>query len=233
MILGLETATDVCAAATASGGRVVAESSAEERHIHAERLMAMVDEVLARSGCSVRECEAIAISIGPGSFTGLRIGLSVAKGLAFSAGKPIVPVPTLRAIAEQTARRDRDHAVPAILPLLDARKDEVYAALFAREGSGLRTVWEERDWPLAALAEQVAGMQVLVTGQAAPRLRAALGPAVIHQRPGVAFASTEEARSSAGIVALLGEELLAGGGAADPRTLEPRYIKEFFLRTKT
>jgi tRNA threonylcarbamoyladenosine biosynthesis protein TsaB len=233
VILGLETATDVCAAATASGGAVVAEIAAEERHIHAERLMAMVGGVLARSGCALRDCDAIAVSIGPGSFTGLRIGLSVAKGLAFAAGKPIVPVPTLRAIAEQTAQRVRVGAATAILPLLDARRDEVYAALFEREGPALRLAWEERDWPLAALAEKVSGLELLVTGQAAPRLREALGSAASLKAPGVAFATPDEARCSAGIVALLGEQILAAGGAADPRTLEPRYIKEFFLRTKT
>jgi tRNA threonylcarbamoyladenosine biosynthesis protein TsaB len=79
MILGIETATAVCAAAVAGGGHVFAESSLEEKYIHAERLMSMVDEVLRESGRSLAALDAIAVSIGPGSFTGLRIGLSVAK----------------------------------------------------------------------------------------------------------------------------------------------------------
>jgi tRNA threonylcarbamoyladenosine biosynthesis protein TsaB len=233
MILALETATSVCAAAAAAGGIVVAESAMEEKYIHAERLMAMVDEVLTRAACTVHTLDAIAVSIGPGSFTGLRIGLSVAKGLAYAAEKPLVAVPTLRAIAEQTVRRIPAGRPEAVLPLLDARKDEVYCQLFRLEGPTLRPVWEERDMTLAALAELIAGMNVLVTGQAAQRLREILTPDPRRLRPAPQFASPEEARCSAGMVALLGEHMLAEGSIADPRDLEPRYIKEFFLKTKT
>lgn len=232
MILGIETATAVCAAAVAGGGHVFAESSLEEKYIHAERLMSMVDEVLRGSGRSLAALDAIAVSIGPGSFTGLRIGLSVAKGLAYAAQKPLIAVPTLRAIAERAARECGDSAPPAILPLLDARKDEVYCQLFERHGSTVRPVEEEHDVRLAVLAGQLSQREVLITGEAAPRLREFMKAAAGRSRPEAVFADPDTARCSAAVVALIGERMLGEGNIADPRDLEPRYIKEFFLKTK-
>jgi tRNA threonylcarbamoyladenosine biosynthesis protein TsaB len=232
MILGIETATAVCAAAVVGGGRVFAESAREEKYIHAERLMSMVDEVLRRSGCSLASLDAIAVSIGPGSFTGLRIGLSVAKGLAYAVEKPLIAVPTLRAIAERAARENGDDAPPAILPLLDARKDEVYCQLFERHGSTVRPAEEEHDVKLTVLAERLSQMEVLITGEAAPRLRELMMAPDGRNRPEAVFADTEKARCSAAVVALIGERMLGEGNTAEARDLEPRYIKEFFLKTK-
>ena len=172
------------------------------------------------------------MSIGPGSFTGLRIGLSVAKGLAYAAEKPLVAVPTLRAIAERAARESVGEIPNTILPLLDARKDEVYCQLFERQGSAVRPAWEERDMTLAALADLVAQTNVLITGEAAPRLRAIVTMGRRPGRPSAVFAPPEIARCSAAVVAMIGEQMLAEGKSADPRDLEPRYIKEFFLKTQ-
>jgi tRNA threonylcarbamoyladenosine biosynthesis protein TsaB len=230
-VLGIETATAVCAAAVVSDGAVRSGGSIEGKYLHAERLMSIIDASLRDAGIGVRDLDAIAVSIGPGSFTGLRIGLSVAKGLAFAAGKPIVPVPTLRAIARHAVRAGIVRALSRILPVLDARRDEVYCQMFATDGAFIRPLWDERDMAVGALVDALGRGPVLVTGEAAPRVRAALEGRDAGSCPECAFAPAEIARCDAGTLAMIGEELAAEGRQADLNELEPRYIKEFFLRT--
>ena len=229
-VLGIETATSVCGAAVVSGGTVQAAHAVEGSHIHAERLMAIIDRSLVQAGVVLRDLDAIAVSIGPGSFTGLRIGLSAAKGLALAAGKPVVPVPTLEAIARQAVRAGAADPPRRILPVLDARRDEVYCQIFETAGASVRALDEERDMTVAGLVDTLGDRPVLVTGEAAHRVEAELRRRGGRVGAGVAFAPPDAARCEAAVVALIGEELAARGAAADLNDLEPRYIKEFFLR---
>ena len=102
IVLGIETATAVCAVALVDDDVVRAERRYEIPQAHSEKLMECVDDCLKSAGLALSSIDGIAISIGPGSFTGLRIGLSVAKGLAFATDKPVVGVPTLEALAVTT-----------------------------------------------------------------------------------------------------------------------------------
>ena len=97
-ILAIETATNVCAAAVVTDTESFEERT-EERYIHAERILGMIDNVLKQSGLQGSEIDGIAVSIGPGSFTGLRIGLSAAKGLAYGWQKPMIGISTLEGLA--------------------------------------------------------------------------------------------------------------------------------------
>ena len=106
-LLGIETATAVCGVALVRDGEVLAEKAVEERYAHAEKLFGFLDDVLESSGVPLRELHGIAVSIGPGSFTGLRIGLSVAKGLHVATGIPVIPVPTMEALARNGAEEVR------------------------------------------------------------------------------------------------------------------------------
>jgi tRNA threonylcarbamoyladenosine biosynthesis protein TsaB len=230
-VLGIESATAVCAAAVVSGGSFRSGRSIEGKHLHAEHLMSIIDGSLRDAGLSVRDLRAIAVSIGPGSFTGLRIGLSVAKGLACAAGKPVIPVPTLTSLARHAARAGIAGNHSRILPVLDARRDEVYCQLFERVGASVLPVWEERDMTLAGLVDLLGREPALVTGEAAVRVRAALEGRDVRSRPACLFAPPEIARCDAGTVAMIGAELAAEGLQVDLDDLEPRYIKEFFLRT--
>ncbi len=139
IVLGIETATAVCAVALVDDDVVRAERRYEIPQAHSEKLMECVDDCLKSAGLILSSIDGIAISIGPGSFTGLRIGLSVAKGLAFAAGKPLVGVPTLEALALQPVRKDIGEADDVIVPMIDARRDEVYTAIFRRHGQECRT----------------------------------------------------------------------------------------------
>src|SRR5258706_14324961 len=101
-ILGIESATVVCAAAIIENGCVRSERTLIAPRIHSEKIISLIDESLDDANITPTELEGVAVSIGPGSFTGLRIGLSVAKGLAYALDKPIVAVPTLEALAANT-----------------------------------------------------------------------------------------------------------------------------------
>jgi tRNA threonylcarbamoyladenosine biosynthesis protein TsaB len=229
MLLGIETATTVCAAAVVRDGTVLAEELVDERNVHAERLMGMIDAAFRKSGTTLETMDGIAVSIGPGSFTGLRIGLSVAKGLAYASGKPILPVPTLQGLARKAADAGGYvSGVKLILPVLDARRGDVYCALYRQAGGDLQQVWEQQIMPLEAIAAAVHEWQVLVTGDA----REALGQIVRARFPESArhleILTGEGARCSAVEIARLGTQMLTAGNMADPGLLEPHYLRDFF-----
>lgn len=123
--LGIETATSIASVGIAGADHVLAAQSLPQGGSHARTLLPLIDSTLASVGIGLRALDLIAVSIGPGSFSGLRIGLSVAKGLAMATGLPVVGVPTLDAYAERAAPRRG-----LVCPVLDARKGEVYAAAF-------------------------------------------------------------------------------------------------------
>ena len=135
-ILALETSTEWCSVAVGDGTRW---HRRDERagHAHSERLLPMADAALAEAGWSLRDLDGIAFGAGPGSFTGIRIGCGVAQGLALGAGLPVVPVPTLAAIAQEVCRA---RGWNRVIACLDARMREVYVAAYARGGGGWREV---------------------------------------------------------------------------------------------
>lgn len=130
--LGLETATWTASVGVIDGRRVLAERSVRVSDSHARVLLSLMDEVLGDAGLGIGDFEILAVSIGPGSFTGLRIGLSVAKGIALAAGTQLIGVPTLEALARAAGPR------PALVcPVLDARRGEIYGATFRWEDDSL------------------------------------------------------------------------------------------------
>jgi tRNA threonylcarbamoyladenosine biosynthesis protein TsaB len=227
VILSIETATRICAAALVHQGAVVAERHEEGRAIHAGLLPALVEEVL--GGHRPEELEGIAVSIGPGSFTGLRIGLSFAKGLSYACSVPILAVPTLEAIATKALRSGAVREGDTIVPVLDARRDEVYYQFFRMRAGSVASSEPPADVAVNELLSRLAGMPATVTGEAAFRLQG--GVTGDPASTGLRFLGPPEASCDAGIVGMLGELLFAAGKVEERGTLEPRYIKEFFLRT--
>src|SRR5574342_851139 len=138
LVLGVETSTMQGGVALVGDDRLVCEYLLNVEATHSERLLPAIQRMLWDAGVGLEAVSGIAVSIGPGSFTGLRIGLSTVKGLAYATGIPVVGVPTLEALA---------WAVPAarwqVCPVLDARKQEVYAALFQHEPGGLLRLMED------------------------------------------------------------------------------------------
>jgi len=226
-ILGIETATAVCGAALVSDGVVLASREVRERNVHAERLLRFVSEVLEEGRLAPGVLDAVAVSVGPGSFTGLRIGLSTAKGLVYATGVPLVGVPTLEALATRLARSGEVRE-GWILAALEARRDEVYVQIFRAEGERLERAGDVRDLAMSALIDYVSGRSVVVTGEGAEKAAEALLAGGIP----CALAPAALRQCTAGDVALLGERLARAGRHADPVTLEPQYIKEFFLKVR-
>lgn len=133
-VLALDTATEACSAAVLTAGGLAARCEELER-AHAERILEMVDGVLAEADVSLHELDAIAFGRGPGAFTGCRLAASVAQGLAFGAGKPVVPISDLQALAQRVL--DHSHEVRGVLVCTDARMQELYWACFRRGPQGL------------------------------------------------------------------------------------------------
>ncbi len=125
-ILNIETATKNCSVALAKEGKtILCKEIAEEGYSHAERLHVFIEEVIKEAGISLKDLAAIAVSQGPGSYTGLRIGVSAAKGLCFALDIPLIAVDTLQALASQVTISSG-----LIIPMIDARRMEVYSAIF-------------------------------------------------------------------------------------------------------
>lgn len=135
-LLAIETATEACSAALFIDG-VISERYAVEPRQHSNLILAMLDELLAEAGLKLRELDAIAFGRGPGSFTGVRIAVSVAQGAAFGADLPVVPVSTLAALAQGYFRRSGERR---ILPAYDARMGELYWAVCEINAAGLAEI---------------------------------------------------------------------------------------------
>lgn len=134
LILSLETATKLCSVSLARDAEVLAVSELEQvGHVHAEKLNIFIEEVMMKAGFGLQDLDAVAVGIGPGSYTGLRIGLSAAKGLCFALDRPIIGVSTLSTLVERAVQA----GVPAgteLWPMIDARRMEVFTCPFSAAG---------------------------------------------------------------------------------------------------
>lgn len=135
MILCLETSTAVCSVALVENGKVIALRESLDGQNHAEKITIFIDEVMKEANVSYRDLDAVATSMGPGSYTGLRIGVSTAKGLCYAMEKPLIAVDTLAAMAygfkdAETQRRRDAESTDILCPMIDARRMEVYSAFF-------------------------------------------------------------------------------------------------------
>ena len=133
-IILIETSTALCSVALAENGAVTAYRESSAAKAHASLTAVFVQEVLAERGVTLADCDAVCVSMGPGSYTGLRVGVSTAKGLCFGAGKPLLAVGTLDTLVAQaqfsSAETEANVEYRSIVPMIDARRMEVYAAVF-------------------------------------------------------------------------------------------------------
>lgn len=144
IILHIETATQICSAALSRGGKVIAEKHSDEKNAHSRVLTVFIDELLKENHLAPQDLDAVAVSKGPGSYTGLRIGVSTAKGLCYALGKPLIAVGTLQAMAWGMTRSVGKVAQNTLFcPMIDARRMEVYAALFDPSNRQVRDIRAE------------------------------------------------------------------------------------------
>lgn len=211
-ILAIDTATLVSSVAIATPAALVAELTVQTRKTHSERLMPHIASLLTMAEISQTSLKAIAVSNGPGSFTGLRIGLATAKALAYALNIPLIGVPTLAAMA---------FACPApgvlLAPMLDAQKGNVYLGLYEWCQGVMTEVEPPRVVPFAEAKAELAakGKPALLLGEAAvmykDEIEQPAPPHVVMPR--------------AGSVAVLAQQLYDQGVRHDVATLEPLYIR--------
>lgn len=213
LLLAIETATRTASAALLRGDEPVAEVHGDAGRAAAESLLPELDRMLRAQAVAPRELAAFAVSIGPGSFTGLRVGLATLKGLAFGSDAEVACVPTLAALACTALRGDRPVAA-----LLDARRGEAYAAVYELGDDGPLPRVEEGVYGIEALAARMPSECVLV-GEGAPLF----GPELRERcGPGIEIAAGD---ASAAAVGRLGARMLARGEGVSAAEVVPRYVR--------
>lgn len=150
--LALDSSALTATVALAEDGILRCEMTLNTALTHSQTLMPMVDEALSLTGWKIGEIDQFVCAKGPGSFTGLRIGIGTVKGLAMGVDKPCVGVSTLKALAYNLWGTDK-----TIVPIMDARRGEVYAGVYRQEGDALREVFPDRALPLTDLCKELSG----------------------------------------------------------------------------
>jgi tRNA threonylcarbamoyladenosine biosynthesis protein TsaB len=222
LLLALETATRVCSVALARGREVIAERADSDARLHSERLLPMIDALLASAGVELAHVQAFAVSIGPGSFTGLRIGLATVKAFTLTDERPVAAVPTLVALCASAREGIGGGADDGpVAALLDARRGAYYAACVSRAGLARGDVLADCVLTPAELAARLPlGARVVVGEGAQPGAEQLLA-----QRPDLELLVLPNLGASAGSVARLGSQLLAEGAARAAVDLVPAYVR--------
>ncbi len=217
-ILALETSAKAVSAAITEDGRVLASGYQDTGLTHSRTLMPIVEHLFQNTGLSPESVDAIAVAVGPGSFTGIRIGVSAAKGLAFALDKPAVGVSTLAAMARNAA-----FAGGLIVCAMDARRQQVYNALFAAEDGVLTRLTPDRAVSLADLAEELWAdpRPKTVVGDGAAMCADFLEAAGVPCRLAPPHLVMQNAMS----VALEAEGQAARGGLVSAQDLAPVYLR--------
>lgn len=220
LILLLETATAVCSVGLARDGVLLSLRETDEGLVHGELLAPFIQEMLQSTGHRPADLAAVAVSTGPGSYTGLRVGLSTAKGIALGAGIPLIALPTLNLLA---AAVRRSHPDSWIMPAIDARRQEVYAALYDPDG-------EEVLAPAPVVLDQVTGRSWLPPGNIRV-LACGDGAAKIPLVWGEDLAQDSGVRCSAAHMAEEAQKAWQARRFTDPALAEPVYLKPAHVTT--
>ncbi len=212
-ILMIETSTDNCSVALCQGTGILAERHTDAPKSQSSLLAPFVEEVLKEAGLKASECDAVAVSEGPGSYTGLRVGVSTAKGVCFGAGIPLLAVGTLRILAEM-GRGKADF----IVPMLDARRMEVYSAIFDGKTLEQQTETEAIILDANSYADLLSRGTVLFIGNGVEKF------APLVTSPNATFQSCCPEASAMVTPALAGWQKKE---FKDVAYFEPFYLKEF------
>ena len=224
LILCIETGTDICSVGLARDGELVSLRESDEGRDHAKNVAVFVDELLRENDVAAEELSAVAVGMGPGSYTGLRIGVSFAKGLCYGLQIPLVAVGSLDSLV-QVAREDYEAGIidveqwddAVLCPMVDARRMEVYTQMFDVKGQSLNEVKAEiiaED----SFAEWRNGRPFVIFGNGAAKCQEVLTDAILVN-------VTPSARG----LAALAHQRFEAGQTEDIAYFEPFYLKDFIV----
>lgn len=212
-ILAIDTASFPASAAIADGENIAGEYIIRNKKKHSQNIMPMVDRLLADIGADINDMDAFAVTVGPGSFTGLRIGIATARAFAQAANKPVVGVSTLEALAYNFAGSER-----IVVSMLDARRDEVFAAAY-RAGE---TLMEPRVITVAEATKLFSGSGAVYTGDGASKHK----DEILSADETAVIAAPHLGEVRAGALAALAVTKLENKEAASYNEITPVYLRK-------
>ena len=214
-ILNIETATKNCSVSLAKNGEtILCKEIAEQGYSHAEKLHVFIEEILKETSVTVQDLKAIAVSKGPGSYTGLRIGVSTAKGLCYALGIPLISVDTLQVLAKKVSIKNG-----LIIPMIDARRMEVYSAVFDANHAKIMEVQAE-----VLTEESYVEMTepIYFIGDCQEKCKTVLIKENFHFLPEIVFPSANE-------ISALSYQKFTAADFEDVAYFEPFYLKDFMI----
>lgn len=220
MILCIETSTDVCSVALCSEGKAIKSIEYTGEPQHASRLAPMVADLMNQASLNYRDLDAVAVSQGPGSYTGLRIGASTAKGIAYASGIKLIAVPTLSIMAR--AIFDADPECRIACPMIDARRMEVYTSLIGRDGQ-IITPTQALVIDENSFGTELAHNEITFGGNGAQKCQQVISSPNATFVSGIAPLAKDMAE--------LAYDRLQSGRTENVAYFEPFYLKEFVATT--
>ncbi|WP_034061191.1 tRNA (adenosine(37)-N6)-threonylcarbamoyltransferase complex dimerization subunit type 1 TsaB [Lacinutrix jangbogonensis] len=214
LILSIETATTNCSVSLSKDGEtLLLKEDYSNNYSHAERLHVFIDETLREANIERTQLDAIAVSKGPGSYTGLRIGVSAAKGLCYALDIPLISISTLEALAHQVKAQSG-----VIVPMLDARRMEVYSAIFSSELKQIRTI-EAQVLDESSFAEELSNGKVYFVGNGVEKTKTLLN----HENAVFVEDRLPSAKQMSALAFLKHKK----SDTEDVAYFEPYYLKDF------
>lgn len=218
-ILGLESSGLVASVAIASEDTLLAEYTVNFKKTHSQTLLPMLDEIVGMIELDLAEVDAIAVTAGPGSFTGLRIGSATAKGLGLALGKPIIAIPTIDSLAYNLYGTSK-----LICPIMDARRDQVYTGLYEFKEDKLIIISPQKAVAMDEIIDEInsIGKETIFLGDGVPIHRDRIKE---RMKVGYNFAPLHMNRQRAGAIAALGMEYYKMGRVETAAQHQPIYLR--------
>lgn len=226
LILCIETGTDICSVGLVNNGELISLRESDSGRDHAKKVALFVDELLTENDIAPEQIDAVAVGEGPGSYTGLRIGVSFAKGLCYGTGKPMIAVSSLAALAAVATEDYKAGIVDVeawdsslLCPMIDARRMEVYTQVFDSTGKAISDVTAEIIDEQSLAQYRTEGTNLIIFGSGAAKCEQVLGATLIEVTPSVRG------------MAAIAEQKYAAADFVDVAYFEPYYLKDFVVTT--
>jgi len=218
-LLAIESSGLVASIAVLADDKLIGEFTTNLKKTHSQTLLPMLDDVIQMLGISLEEIDAIAVSGGPGSFTGLRIGSATAKGLGLALHKPLIQIPTVDAIAYNLFATEK-----LICPLMDARRNQVYTGLYTFEGNRFKVLKEQLAVSIEEIIEEInqLNLSVIFLGDGVPVYREFIES---HIKAEFCFAPPHLGYQRAGAIASLGADYYKKGRLQSAKEHKPEYLR--------